>query len=130
MNTKVLMTTSAITLATAGIILTFIPEEILIYFNWGITKHLQFLTQILGALYFAFGMLNWMTRASLIGGIYNKPIVAANSAHFMIAGLTLIKALISNPELPYPVWIIATIYTGFAISFIIIFFRHPTPQNL
>jgi len=130
MNTKVLMTTSAITLATAGIILTFIPEEILIYFNLEITKHLQFLIQILGALYFAFGMLNWMTRASLIGGIYNKPIVAANSAHFIIAGLTLIKVLISNPELPYPVWIIATIYTVFAISFILIFFRHPAPQNL
>ena|SRR5258705_4454594 len=130
MNTKLLMTASAIALFAAGIILIFLPEEVLIYFDLAITKPLQLLTQILGALYFGFGMLNWMSKASIIGGIYNKPVVAANLAHFMIAALALIKGILSNAGLSVLILIITLIYTVFAISFVILFFRHPASKNL
>jgi hypothetical protein len=128
MNTKLLMTASAIALFAAGVILIFIPEETLTYFDLTITKPLLIFTQILGALYFGFGMLNWMSKASIIGGIYNKPVVAANLAHFMIAALTLIKGILSNPGLPVLIMVIAFIYAVFAISFVILFFRHPAPK--
>src|SRR5436853_6160130 len=110
MNTKLLMTTSAIVLFVLGMILIFAPEEVLIYFDLATTKPLLLLIQILGALYFGFGMLNWMSKASIIGGIYNKPVVAANLAHFLIATLTLIKGILSEHGLPALILVIAFIY--------------------
>jgi hypothetical protein len=126
MNTKTLMSASSIILASAGILLTFIPDEILKYFNWERTGPLLLLLQILGALYFAFALLNWMCRSSAIGGIYNKPIAIANVAHFLIGGLPLIKGILFNPGLPYVIWGIAAIYTFFAIAFGLINFINPS----
>ena len=123
------MTTCAIALLAGGIILTFLPQEILRSFGLEATKSLQILVQIIGALYFAFGMLNWMTKASLIGGIYNRPIAVANFSHFFIAGLALIKGLISNPALPGIIWIMGIIYSVFALSYGILLFRHPLSEK-
>ena len=125
MKTKYLMTASAITLGVAGIILTFIPEEILTSCGLEATKPLQLLVQIIGALYFGFGMLNWMTKSSLIGGIYNRPIAVANFTHFLIAGLALVKGIISIPDLPVLIWVIGILYSIFAILFGITLFVHP-----
>ena len=119
------MTASSIVLASAGIVLTFMPDEILQYFTLERTEPLLLLLQILGALFFAFAMLNWMSRSGPIGGIYNKPIATANFAHFLIGGLALVKGIISNPGLPYAIWVIAAIYTFFAIAFSLINFRNP-----
>jgi hypothetical protein len=119
------MTLSAVTLGTAGILLIFIPDTILCQLYIDTNKTALFLMQILGALYFSFGMLNWMTKTSLIGGIYNRPITVANLTHFLIAGLALIKGLISNPNSPCIIWTLGIIYFVFGVSFGIILFRHP-----
>ncbi len=129
MNTIIVMTSSAIMLGLLGIIFTFVPMEIIGFLDLGTAKPLQFLIQITGALYFAFGMLNWMQKTSKIGGIYNRPIAVANFSHFTIAGLALIKGLVSYPGLPYLIWIIGIIYLVLAISFAIILFRHPLNEK-
>ena len=125
MNTKIIMTATAVTLAIAGLLCTFMPAEIVHYFNGETSKTLLLLLQISGALYFGFAMLNWMTRTSIIGGIYNKPVAAANFAHFFIAGSALDKGLLADPQLPYVVWAIAITCTVFAIAFGIIFYKNP-----
>jgi len=129
MNTNVLMTTSAVSLLTAGIILTFLPDEILKYAYLENTRPLQLLLQIIGALYFGFGMLNWMNKSGLIGGIYNRPVAVANFTHFFIAGLALIKGIMANPDLPKTIWIVSCVYLIFAISFGIVLFRHPLTEK-
>jgi hypothetical protein len=129
MNTKIVMTASSIALASAGILLTFMPDEILKYFNLDATSPLLLLLQILGALYFAFALLNWMSRNGPIGGIYNKPIATANFAHFLIGGLALVKGILSNPDLPNVFLVIAAIYTIFTIAFSLINFRNPSGLN-
>ena len=78
MNTKSLMTLSAIILALIGISLIFLPKEILDYLELSVSETLQLLMQIIGSLYFAFAILNWMSKGSLIGGIYGRPIAMAN----------------------------------------------------
>ena len=93
------MTLSAIFLLSAGISLTFFPDLILDYLNLNPNQIVVFLLQLLGALYFGYGMLNWMNKGRPIGGIYNRPVAIANLSHFMIAGLALLKGLTSNPEL-------------------------------
>jgi uncharacterized membrane protein len=129
MNTKILMTTNALTLLTVGLILTFLPDEILKYCDLENTGLLRILLQIIGALYFGFGMLNWMSKSGIIGGIYNRPIAVANFTHFFIAGLALIKGIMADPGLPKTLWIVSCIYLIFAISFGIVLFRHPLTEK-
>jgi len=127
--TKLTMSASAIALGTAGIIMTFVPEAVLGYFSLEMSRMLVLLVQILGALYFAFGMLNWMSKASLIGGIYNRPIAVANFSHFFIAGLALIKSIISNSDLPLIFLVIGIVYLIFALLFGLILFKHPIVEK-
>ena len=129
MNTKILMTLSAIILALIGISLIFLPKEILDYLELSVSETLQLLMQIIGSLYFALAILNWMSKGSIIGGIYNRPIAMANLAHFVIAGLALIKGILANPSLSYVIWSIAIIYSIFAIFFGIVAFKHPVSEN-
>ena len=78
MNTKSLMTLSAMILALIGISLIFLPNEILDYLELRASETLQLLMQIIGSLYFALAILNWMSKGSFISGIYNRPIAMAN----------------------------------------------------
>jgi len=129
MNTKSLMTLSAMILALIGISLIFLPNEILDYLELSVSETLQLLMQIIGSLYFALAILNWMSKGSLIGGIYGRPIAMANLTHFVIAGFALIKGILANPSLSYLIWSIAIIYSIFAIFFGIVAFRHPVSEN-
>ena len=129
MNTKPLMTLNAIILALIGISLIFLPKEILDYFELSASDTLELLMQITGSLYFAFAMLNWMSKGSIIGGIYGRPIAIANLTHFVIAGLSLIKGIMANTGLSYVIWSIAIVYSIFAILFGIVAFKHPVSKN-
>jgi hypothetical protein len=125
MNTKVIMTASAIALALAGILLTFMAAETLRFVWSDMTGSPPIVWQMLGALYFSYAMLNWMTRDGQIGGIYNRPIVVANLTHFSIAGLALDKGLLADPSASGVQWMIAGAYTIFAISFGALLFHDP-----
>ena len=129
MNTKSLMTLSAMILALIGISLIFLPNEILDYLELSVSETLQLLMQIIGSFYLALAILNWMSKGSLIGGIYGRPIAMANLTHFVIAGFALIKGILVNPSLSYVIWSIAIIYSIFAIFFGIVAFRHPVNEN-
>jgi hypothetical protein len=124
MNTKLLMTTSAIALGLIGVALTFFPAEIAGYARLSTgTGRATVVLQILGALYFSFAMVNWTARANLIGGIYARPISIGNLTHFTIAALALIKAYAATNDamvLPFAIG-----YTIFAALFAVVFFRHP-----
>ena len=117
MNTKFLMTLSAIILALIGISLIFFPKEILDYFGSSVSDTLELFMQIIGSFYYAFAMLNWMSRGSIIGGIYNRPISIANLTHFVIAAFALVRGILFNPSLPYIIWLITIMYSIFAILF-------------
>lgn len=128
MNTKLVMTLSAAALALVGLSLTFLPDEIVRLSGVQQAPVFTILLQILGALYFAFAMLNWMAKGSRIGGIYNRPIALANFAHFFMVALALLKAIISSPHLPSALWVVACVYAVFAVLFSLIFFRHPLAE--
>jgi hypothetical protein len=126
MNTKLLMSISAIILGIVAIVLSFFPQEISNYAGFGRTNLI--VLQILGALYFGFAILNWTAKANLIGGIYSRPVAIGNFAHFMIGALALVKLSFSNAALPY-IWTAAIIYSIFAILFGYIFFTNPVAKN-
>ena len=125
MNTKSLMVASAIFLMISGLLLTFIPEEISQYLNAGTNQTSILFLQILGSLYLGFGMLNWMT-SNLIGGIYSRPIVIGNLAHFLVASFALIKIVVKNSEKEFSFVLISTIlYLLFTICFGYVFMKNP-----
>ena len=91
MNTKTLMTSSSILLGLIGMGLTFIPDEIISILSIAPNPIATVSFQLLGALYLGFAMLNWMAKGSIIGGIYNKPLVIGNFMHFGVGALALVK---------------------------------------
>ena len=119
------MTLSAVFMGAVGAALTFMPDVALGYLTLENSIFGMLLMQLLGALYFAFAMLNWMVKGSLIGGIYNRPVAIANFTHFLIGGLALLKKLIANPSLPIHFWMIGIAYTLLAVAFISVLFSLP-----
>lgn len=112
----------------AGISLSFFPQEILQYLNVDSPIMHPLILQVLGALYFAFAMLNWTAKENLIGGIYGRPIAIGNLTHFVVGALALIKG-ISAIQNELIVWIAAMIYALFAILFTLVFFKHPSVKE-
>jgi hypothetical protein len=122
MNTKLLMTVSALLMGATGILLIFIPQEISTYLE--LTGSGTILLQLFGALYFGFAMINWTGKANLIGGIYSRPLAIGNFTHFFIGAFALIKLASANSSLTW-IWIATIIYSLFAVLFGYIFFTAP-----
>ena len=125
MNTKFIMTSSALALGISGIAMTFAPDLIASELIPDANSVTQLSIQVIGGLYFGFAMLNWMVKGSLIGGIYNRPIAVANMTHFMISGLAIFRVVSAYNGLSVYWWIIGVVYFLLLISFGMIIFTHP-----
>ena len=124
MNTKLLMASSSLVMGVLGISFSFLPQELLSYVKVSSNGIAPLFLQVAGALYIAFAMINWMTKANLIGGIYNRPIAMGNFLHFSIGALALVKGLRVVP-ISVCLLVASTVYSIFAILFGIVFFSHP-----
>lgn len=119
------MASSAIFLGAMGVLFSFFSEEIMIYLNGNVDSITVLFLQILGSLYLGFGILNWMARPNLIGGIYSKPLAIGNLAHFGISTITLLK-IIFKTETNVEILILLTItYVIFALCFGYVFMKNP-----
>jgi hypothetical protein len=127
MNTKLIMTISSLAMGVVGLGLTFLPKEIAAYLMGVENAGIAIILQILGALYFAFAMLNWTAKGNLIGGIYGRPIAIGNLTHFTVAAMAVIKAYISLGLF----WLVplGIVYSIFALLFAKIFITHPVPEK-
>jgi hypothetical protein len=114
------MTSSAILMGLVGILLSFFPNEVSGY----IPETNSIVLQILGAVYFGFAMVNWMSKGNLIGGIYNRPLAIGNLAHFFIAALALVKVSVKG-SFPSSMIAVTIVYSLFAIAFGYILITHP-----
>jgi hypothetical protein len=126
MNTKILMTFSSILMILTGVAFTFIPQEITQALSMGSHGHLSLILQILGALYFSFGMLNWMAKGNIIGGIYSRPIAIGNAAHFFIGSMALLKYASQSGGVG--IWTAGITYLVLAILFGKVLYTHPAKQ--
>ena len=129
MNTKILLSTSAVVMGIAGIAGSFLPHEVLSAIGVAPTGALPVLVQLLAATLFAFAMVNWTARGSLIGGIYNRPIAIGNLTHFVIGALALVKAAMNAGPHRMILAIAAVIYVLFAVAFAAVFFRSPVARE-
>lgn len=88
------MAETAVLLGVSDLVLTFAPDNIVSTLGIEASLVSTLLAQLISGLYLGFAMLNWMTKESLIGGIYNRPVAASNFTHIMIVGLAFAKASI------------------------------------
>lgn len=107
-----------------GIVLIFMPAESAAFA--GYDKANILLLQLLGAVYFAFAMINWTAKANLIGGIYGRPIAIGNLTHFLTGALALIKSGGSTQSVILTGTIV---YSALALIFGYIFFTHPSANK-
>jgi uncharacterized integral membrane protein len=115
-NTKLLLSASAIVMGAAGIAGTFAPDEIAESIFLRPQAGLAVVIQLLAALLFAFAMTNWFARGNLLGGIYSRPLAIGNLTHFLVGGLALARFIIAGER--RVVFLIATaVYVVFAAGF-------------
>jgi hypothetical protein len=119
------MTISAVFTGAIALSLTFFPQEIIAKLEIEETPIITVLFQILGALYFGFTLLNYMAKGSIIGGIYNKPIVIANFIHYVMTTLVLFKAFSSFTVQKNNLLVLAIIYAVLTLGFGYVFFNNP-----
>ena len=121
MDTRILLTVTAIVLGVMGVATSFLPVEILTFVDAGSDRSVATLVQMLGAALFGFAMLNWMARGAPAGGIYGRPIVIGNLVHFAVAGIALAKVAAVGGMPPLGL-VLAAVYAGFAIAFAVVMF--------
>ncbi len=121
------MMISSLLMGIVGIFFLFLPHEILNFIGIEPVQLLPLLLQVMGAMYFAFAMINWLARYSLIGGIYSKPVSMGNFSHFMIGALALIKGISSNPNSTL-LWSASIFYLVLAVLFGYVSFTSPVKK--
>ncbi len=125
MNTKILMTASALLLGIMGVVLLFLSDVVIIFLNITLNVETNLFMQILGSLYLGFGAINWMSKSALMGGIYNRPISIGNFMHFGASAIALLKIVFGNQVHAEVIIPLAIIYTIFAVSFAYVFMTNP-----
>lgn len=128
MNTKLLLSSSAVVMGAAALVASFLPHELLTWAAVPPAGVLPVMVQLTGALLFAFAFTNWTARGSLLGGIYNRPIAIGNLTHFTIGALALSKDFVAGDHRAF-IAVIASVYLLFAIAFAAALFRSPVQPS-
>lgn len=93
MRSTVVTRVSAIVLALAGIALLFAPVEILARLAPGTPMALAWIVQLLAGAWLGLSAMNWMTRFTMVGGVYGRAIVLANATTYFVSAMTMLHAL-------------------------------------
>lgn len=127
LHTRLLMSLSAVFLAALGVLITFLPQELLTHVGAPAEGALVQLMQLLGALCLGLAALNWMSRGSHLGGIYGRPVSMANFFSFAIGAVALVKSA-AGQQFTVEITAMAAVYSLFAIWFGLVLFTHPTRE--
>ena len=121
---RVLMIASALFLALLGLPCVFAPDIVLTRLVGSTSVFAEIIVQLTGALYVGFAALNWMSKGSLIGGIYGRPVGVGNLLHFFSGALAVVK-VIPIIDAPPIAWVVCVGYVIFAVGFGLVVLRNP-----
>lgn len=85
-------------LLAGGIVLLFAPDVVLPRLSPGFPDSALWLGQLLGAAWLGVAALDWLSRGTMLGGIYGRPVVFANTALYFISALVILRALSRAPS--------------------------------
>jgi hypothetical protein len=110
------MSTSATFMGILGATAALFPDQILAFFGAPTDGLPIVLLNVLGMLYLSFGLLNWMARKNLIGGIYSRPVAIGNFTHFFGVSIILTKYTLDTSQVEV-VAVGTAAYALFAVGF-------------
>jgi hypothetical protein len=125
MKATLLLSVSALSLAVLGLACLFAPTATLSALLLGPANLFPALPgQLLGAALLGLAALNWLSRGSAVGGIYGRPLVVANLAHFLVGALVLLRPAL---VLPFQAsrWLLLAFYAVFGFLFLRLLLRRP-----
>ena len=122
-TTSSLVRVYAALLAVSGAVLLFLPETLA-----PAASRSPVLAQIVGGALLAFAIANWMARDAVLGGIYNRPLVAGNQAFAVIGALVLIRGL--ETASPPAAWALTAVLGVGAVLYSVLLFRGPLSDSL
>lgn len=128
MNSRMVMIGAAIVLGVGGMACLFMPQEIIGLYYPASEGMGALAVQLLGAAYLSFAALDWVSRRSLLGGIYGRPVVGTNYTHFVIGSLLLLRAAIGQPH-SLALWLTFAGYAALAVAFAAIFYGAPPKKD-
>jgi hypothetical protein len=131
MRTQPIVLASAIWLLVLSLVCLFAPAQVAAQFGISVPDQATVPVQILGATFLGLGLLNWVSRRSSVGGIYGRPLVVANLAHYCCGSFVLFGALANGLAL-VPVFVTVA-YACLALAFGWLLFgprsTHKSPPN-
>jgi hypothetical protein len=113
---------SAAVLFLGGLALLFGADSLLPALAPGVPPTAAWIGQLLGAAWLGVAALNWLQRATLLGGIYGRPVVFANLILYFVSALSALRALPRGGPGP---WLVAGPATILAIVYGALLLRGP-----
>lgn len=120
---------SAGLLLLGGLALLFAADVILPRLVPGFPPAGAWLGQLLAAAWLGLGALNWLSRATLLGGIYGRPVVMANAVLYFVAATVLAKIVVRR-DAPPALWGLVVPIAIFAGVYGWLLFRGPLERDL
>ncbi len=125
MNTRILLTVTAILHALAGLVLTLLPGEVARQFGAVDATSSVLPYQLVGAAYLGFAVLNWLNQRSAIGGIFGRPLVFANFLQLFVGGFAVVQFATGPARGTVLPWVAAAVYFLLAACYGYLLFRKP-----
>lgn len=96
---KTLLIASAIVNGILGILITFFPQETGQFIGTTEMNRADLLLmKILGAALIGIAVINYLSRGTVIGGIYGKPLLLGNLVFHLVSGVGLVKFVFNSGE--------------------------------
>lgn len=105
-------------------VLLFAPDAVLPRLIPNYPPPALWLGQLIGAAWLGVAALNWVSRSTMLGGIYGRPVVFANLVLYFISALVIIKAA-SRAETPSVLLALAVPAAVLAVAYGWLLFRGP-----
>lgn len=123
MRSTVVTRASAVLLALAGAALLFAPVEILARVAPGTPSTAAWIAQLLAAAWLGLAAMNWTTRFTMVGGIYGRAVVFANTVTYFVSAMALLHVLRSG--MATVTVVIAVVAVVMAATYGYLLFRGP-----
>jgi hypothetical protein len=124
--TQKLMITNGLLNGITGLALIFLPADLLVLVDDSTSRLAILITSLLGAALFGIGMLNYLGRNAIFGGIYGKPILMGNLVFHTVVAINMVKfAWGSGGVLALISAVMGGCYMLFAVGFIRLNFFPP-----
>ena len=120
--------TSAVVLSFAGATLLFASDNILPQAIPAFPPAGAWLGQLLGAALLAIAALDWLSRWTLLGGIYGRALVTTNAVLYFISAMVLLRTL-TRGSASAGLWVVAIPMGFLAATYCWLLFRGPIERD-